>query len=65
MRLSDDPLKAFQNLPNLAKLILEMEAYNGEQLQIRKGGFPKLRASAHRFDTIDFIEYIQRSITPS
>ncbi|XP_065638421.1 disease resistance protein RPM1-like [Quercus suber] len=42
-RLSDDPLKAFQNLPNLAELILEMEAYNGEQLQIRKGGFPKLK----------------------
>ena len=42
-RLSDDPLNAFQNLPNLAELILEMEACNGEQLQIRKGGFPKLK----------------------
>ncbi|KAF3967636.1 hypothetical protein CMV_008373 [Castanea mollissima] len=42
-RLSDDPLKAFQNLPNLAELILGMKAYNGEQLQIGKGGFSKLK----------------------
>nr|XP_023872004.1 uncharacterized protein LOC111984617 [Quercus suber] len=42
-RLSDDPLKAFQNLPNLAELILEIKAYNGKQLHIGKGGFPKLK----------------------
>nr|POE83266.1 disease resistance protein rpm1 [Quercus suber] len=42
-RLSDDPLNAFQNLPNLAELILAMKAYNGEQLQIGKGGFSKLK----------------------
>ena len=42
-RLSDDPLKAFQNLPNLAVLGLGMKAYNGEQLQIGKGGFSKLK----------------------
>ncbi|KAL4618472.1 hypothetical protein ACB092_06G013100 [Castanea dentata] len=41
--LSEDPLKAFQNLPNLAKLILGVKAYNGEQLQIGKGGFSKLK----------------------
>uniref|UniRef100_A0A7N2M818 NB-ARC domain-containing protein n=1 Tax=Quercus lobata TaxID=97700 RepID=A0A7N2M818_QUELO len=42
-RLSDDPLKAFQNLPNLAELVLGIKAYNGEQLHIGKGGFPKLK----------------------
>ena len=42
-RLSDDPLKAFQNLPNLAELALGNKAYNGEQLQIGKGGFSKLK----------------------
>nr|XP_023874665.1 disease resistance protein RPM1-like [Quercus suber] len=42
-RLSNDPLKAFQNLPNLAELRLAMKAYNGEQLHIGKGGFPKLK----------------------
>ena len=42
-RLSDDPLIAFQNLPNLAELILGIEAYNGEQLHIGKGGFRKLK----------------------
>ena len=35
-RLSDDPLKAFQNIPNLAKIILEMESYNEEKLEIMK-----------------------------
>ena len=33
--LSDDWLKAFQNLPNLLELVLGMEIYNGMQLQIR------------------------------
>ena len=42
-RLSDDPLIAFQNLPNLAELILGIKAYNGEKLQIGKGGFSKLK----------------------
>uniref|UniRef100_A0A7N2M7U4 Uncharacterized protein n=2 Tax=Quercus lobata TaxID=97700 RepID=A0A7N2M7U4_QUELO len=42
-RLSDDPLKAFQNLPNLVELKLGIKAYNGEQLHIGKGGFPKLK----------------------
>ena len=42
-RLSDDPLKAFQNLPNLMELRIFNQAYNGEQLQFEIGGFPKLR----------------------
>ncbi|KAK4575583.1 hypothetical protein RGQ29_026516 [Quercus rubra] len=41
--LSDDPLKAFQNLPNLAELILGIKAYNGEQVHIGKEGFSKLK----------------------
>ncbi|KAM3743876.1 hypothetical protein ACB098_06G008700 [Castanea mollissima] len=42
-RLSEDPLIAFQNLPNLVVLKLGIKAYNGEQLQIGKGGFLKLK----------------------
>ena len=42
-RLSDDPLIAFQNLPNLAELILGIRAYNGEQLHIGKGKFRNLK----------------------
>uniref|UniRef100_A0A2N9FHG7 Uncharacterized protein n=1 Tax=Fagus sylvatica TaxID=28930 RepID=A0A2N9FHG7_FAGSY len=42
-KLSDDPLKAFQNLPNLLDLSISNEAYIGEQLHFQKGGFPKLK----------------------
>ncbi|KAL4618482.1 hypothetical protein ACB092_06G013800 [Castanea dentata] len=42
-RLSEDPLIAFQNLPNLVVLVLGIKAYNGEQLRIGKGGFLKLK----------------------
>ncbi|KAM4071242.1 hypothetical protein ACB094_11G047400 [Castanea mollissima] len=43
LRLSDDPMKAFQTLPNLLELKIFNQAYNGEQLQFEIGGFPKLR----------------------
>uniref|UniRef100_A0A2N9HQQ0 Uncharacterized protein n=1 Tax=Fagus sylvatica TaxID=28930 RepID=A0A2N9HQQ0_FAGSY len=42
-KLSDDPLKAFQNLPNLLELEISNQAYIGEQLHFQKGGFPKLK----------------------
>ena len=42
-KLSDDPLKAFQNLPNLLELTISRQAYIGEQLHFQKGGFPKLK----------------------
>jgi disease resistance protein RPM1 len=42
-KLSDDPLKAFQNLPNLLELTISNQAYIGEQLHFQKGGFPKLK----------------------
>ncbi|GMY30835.1 disease resistance protein RPM1-like [Fagus crenata] len=42
-KLSDDPLKAFQNLPNLLELQISNQAYIGEQLHFQKGGFPKLK----------------------
>uniref|UniRef100_A0A2N9G1T7 NB-ARC domain-containing protein n=1 Tax=Fagus sylvatica TaxID=28930 RepID=A0A2N9G1T7_FAGSY len=42
-KLSDDPLKAFQNLPNLLELSISRQAYIGEQLHFQKGGFPKLK----------------------
>uniref|UniRef100_A0A2N9FRB3 Uncharacterized protein n=1 Tax=Fagus sylvatica TaxID=28930 RepID=A0A2N9FRB3_FAGSY len=42
-KLSDDPLKAFQNLPNLLELSISYQAYIGEQLHFQKGGFPKLK----------------------
>ena len=41
-RLKEDPLKALQNLPNLLELDLSMQAYSGEQLHFKTGGFPKL-----------------------
>ena len=45
-RLSDDPLKAFQNLPNLLELAISNQAYSGKQLHFMKGGFPKLKILA-------------------
>ncbi|KAM1054456.1 hypothetical protein ACFX2I_001800 [Malus domestica] len=42
-RLRDSPLKALQNLPNLLKLILQTNAYDGVQLHFEEGGFQKLR----------------------
>ena len=42
-RLNDDPLKALQNLPNLCDLDISSQAYNGEQLHFKRGGFSKLR----------------------
>ncbi|XP_075668652.1 disease resistance protein RPM1-like [Castanea sativa] len=41
--LNDDPLNALQNLPNLLELKISEKAYNGEQLQFKIGGFPKLK----------------------
>ncbi|KAL0000434.1 hypothetical protein SO802_014215 [Lithocarpus litseifolius] len=42
-RLNEDPLKALQNLPNLLELTISKNAYNGEQLHFKIGGFPKLK----------------------
>ncbi|KAK4852337.1 hypothetical protein QYF36_023074 [Acer negundo] len=39
--LTDDPMRVLHSLPNLLKLELS-EAYNGEQLHIKQGWFPKL-----------------------
>ncbi|KAK0602812.1 hypothetical protein LWI29_037184 [Acer saccharum] len=39
--LTDDPLRVLHSLPNLLQLFL-LEAYNGEQLHIKQGWFPKL-----------------------
>ena len=36
-------MKALQNLPNLMELEISRQAYNGEQLHIKIGGFPKLK----------------------
>ena len=36
-------MKALQNLPNLLELEISRQAYNGEQLHIKIGGFPKLK----------------------
>ncbi|KAI9186273.1 hypothetical protein LWI28_015627 [Acer negundo] len=38
---TDDPMRVLHSLPNLLKLELS-EAYNGEQLHIKQGWFPKL-----------------------
>ncbi|XP_023874667.1 disease resistance protein RPM1-like [Quercus suber] len=42
-RLNDDPLNALQNVPNLLELKISEKAYNGEQLHLKIGGFPKLK----------------------
>ena len=42
-RLEDDPLKALQNLPNLLQLTFSRQAYDGEQLHFKTGGFLKLK----------------------
>ncbi|XP_030929470.1 disease resistance protein RPM1-like [Quercus lobata] len=42
-KLNEDPMKALQNLPNLLELEISRQAYNGEQLYIKIGGFPKLK----------------------
>ena len=42
-KLSDDPLETFQNLPSLLQLTISNQAYIGEQLHFKKGGFPKLK----------------------
>ncbi|KAI9185898.1 hypothetical protein LWI28_011719 [Acer negundo] len=38
---TDDPMRVLHSLPNLLQLFL-LEAYNGEQLHIKQGWFPKL-----------------------
>nr|XP_048333070.1 disease resistance protein RPM1-like [Ziziphus jujuba var. spinosa] len=42
-KLEDDPLKTFKNLPNLLTLIINHDAYVGDELQFEKGMFPKLK----------------------
>uniref|UniRef100_A0A7N2LC51 Uncharacterized protein n=1 Tax=Quercus lobata TaxID=97700 RepID=A0A7N2LC51_QUELO len=42
-RLNEDPLEVIQNLPSLWKLRISYQAYNGEQLHFKVGGFPKLK----------------------
>ena len=42
-RLNEDPLEVIQNLPSLWELRISHQAYNGEQLHFKVGGFPKLR----------------------
>ncbi|KAJ1428296.1 Virus X resistance protein-like, coiled-coil domain [Sesbania bispinosa] len=41
--LKDDPLQSLKNLPNLLKLSIWDNAYDGEILHFQRGGFPKLR----------------------
>uniref|UniRef100_A0A5B6ZBP2 Putative disease resistance protein RPM1 n=1 Tax=Davidia involucrata TaxID=16924 RepID=A0A5B6ZBP2_DAVIN len=41
-RMTDDPLKALEHLPNLLELGL-LQAYDGEQLHFKAGGFQKLK----------------------
>ncbi|KAM1054467.1 hypothetical protein ACFX2I_001812 [Malus domestica] len=48
-RLRDSPLKALQNLPNLLKLTLGRNAYDGVQLHFEEGGFQKLRELRQRW----------------
>ena len=48
-RLNEDPLKGLQNLPNLLELDISQQAYRGEQLHFRTGGFPKLRKLTLRY----------------
>ncbi|CAN6709721.1 unnamed protein product [Malus baccata var. baccata] len=40
---SSIPHQALQNLPNLLELVLKINAYDGVQLHLEKGGFQKLR----------------------
>ena len=42
-RLNEDSLEVIQNLPSLWELRISHQAYNGEQLHFKVGGFPKLR----------------------
>ena len=42
-RLNDDPLEVIQNLPTLLVLRISCQAYNGEQLHFKIGGFLKLK----------------------
>ena len=42
-RLNDDPLEVIQNLPSLLVLRISCQAYNGEQLHFKIGGFLKLK----------------------
>lgn len=48
-RLSEDPLKIFENLPNLLELRIAYEAYNGEKLHFKEGGFTKLKELELRY----------------
>ncbi|KAL3497929.1 hypothetical protein ACH5RR_040661 [Cinchona calisaya] len=41
-RLREDPLKSLQDLPNLVEILLN-EAYEGEELSFKVGGFQKLK----------------------
>ncbi|KAJ1405887.1 Virus X resistance protein-like, coiled-coil domain [Sesbania bispinosa] len=42
-KLSVDPLKLVKNLPNLLRLSMWDNAYDGEVLHFQSGGFPKLK----------------------
>ncbi|XP_061360733.1 disease resistance protein RPM1-like [Gastrolobium bilobum] len=42
-KLEGDPLDSLKNLPNLLRLNMWDDAYDGESLHFQKGGFPKLK----------------------
>ncbi|PNX92329.1 NBS-containing resistance-like protein, partial [Trifolium pratense] len=42
-KLKDDPMQSLKNLPNLLKLSLWQNAYDGEILHFENGGFQKLK----------------------
>lgn len=48
-RLSEDPLKIFENLPNFSEVRIAHEAYNGKKLHFKEGGFTKLKELELRY----------------
>lgn len=48
-RLSEDPLKIFENLPNFSEVRIAHEAYNGKKLHFKEGEFTKLKELELRY----------------
>ncbi|PNY07417.1 NBS-containing resistance-like protein [Trifolium pratense] len=64
-KLKDDPLQSLQSLPNLQKLGLWDNAYDGEILQFHSGGFLKLRRlELRRLDRVNSV-LIDKGALPS
>ncbi|KAL5547900.1 hypothetical protein UlMin_003131 [Ulmus minor] len=55
--LIDDPCKCLKVLPNLESLVLDSNAFVGEELHFEKGGFEKLKVLwLHKLDGLKHIE---------